>query len=363
MADVRLTAVNPEDSQVYPVACNDKGELLLDSGGASGDLDVAGNLTVAGSATFAGVITGDTDTTYLPIGTITDSLFLRGNDIVFTSQDGGDHYGHFDTAGALRIGGDATANNAVIDANGAANFAETVSTGSFPNDASTSAGGGAYLARQDTSTSVVWKAFNGGTTTSNVTSQILADGSATFAKDVRIGGFDLSNPSASGIEVRGTGEVIIQRVSGQDNAAALDCRLGSTQTALIQAGGSATFAGTVKSESTSGTFSALNNGYIVIQDSAADATTIFLRARTAPGNEQIELRGDGSATFAGNVTAPNINFKLAPATVASMPTPLIDEGFAADQSVDLLSELIKMKLQIRDLNEFMQRSIQDDPET
>ena len=31
MADVRLTAINPEDSQVYPVACNDKGELLLDS--------------------------------------------------------------------------------------------------------------------------------------------------------------------------------------------------------------------------------------------------------------------------------------------------------------------------------------------
>ena len=54
MADVRLTAVNPEDSQVYPVACNDKGELLLDSGGATGDLDVTGNLTVAGNTTGGG---------------------------------------------------------------------------------------------------------------------------------------------------------------------------------------------------------------------------------------------------------------------------------------------------------------------
>lgn len=62
MTDVRLTAVNPEDSQVYPVACNDKGELLLES--TSGDFDVPGNLTVGpgpgatvssdGSATFAG---------------------------------------------------------------------------------------------------------------------------------------------------------------------------------------------------------------------------------------------------------------------------------------------------------------------
>lgn len=30
MADVRLTATNPEDSTVVPVACNEKGELLLE---------------------------------------------------------------------------------------------------------------------------------------------------------------------------------------------------------------------------------------------------------------------------------------------------------------------------------------------
>ena len=30
MADVRLTATNPEDSSVVPVACNSKGELLVD---------------------------------------------------------------------------------------------------------------------------------------------------------------------------------------------------------------------------------------------------------------------------------------------------------------------------------------------
>ena len=36
MADVRLTATNPEDSSVVPVACNAKGELLLESPESSG---------------------------------------------------------------------------------------------------------------------------------------------------------------------------------------------------------------------------------------------------------------------------------------------------------------------------------------
>ena len=39
MADVRLTATNPDDSSVVPVACNAKGELLLEEGhaGAQGE--------------------------------------------------------------------------------------------------------------------------------------------------------------------------------------------------------------------------------------------------------------------------------------------------------------------------------------
>lgn len=55
MTDVRLTAVDPTDSQVYPVACNDKGELLIATEGVT-DLDVLGNLTVGGTSTFTGEI-------------------------------------------------------------------------------------------------------------------------------------------------------------------------------------------------------------------------------------------------------------------------------------------------------------------
>ena len=54
MADVRLTATNPEDSSVVPVACNAKGELLLEEPLAEFDGNVDGDLTVSGSASFAG---------------------------------------------------------------------------------------------------------------------------------------------------------------------------------------------------------------------------------------------------------------------------------------------------------------------
>lgn len=63
MTDVRLTATDPSDSSVVPVACNAKGELLLEQpdipefdGTVDGDLTVNGSITAGdidtGSATF-----------------------------------------------------------------------------------------------------------------------------------------------------------------------------------------------------------------------------------------------------------------------------------------------------------------------
>ena len=54
MADVRLTATNPEDSSVVPVACNAKGELKLEEiPDQSFDGTLDGDLTVTGTASFA----------------------------------------------------------------------------------------------------------------------------------------------------------------------------------------------------------------------------------------------------------------------------------------------------------------------
>ena len=55
MTDVRLTATNPEDSSVVPVACNAKGELKLEEiPDQSFDGNLEGDLTVTGNAYFAG---------------------------------------------------------------------------------------------------------------------------------------------------------------------------------------------------------------------------------------------------------------------------------------------------------------------
>ena len=55
MTDVRLTATNPEDSSVVPVACNAKGELKLEEVPIF-DGDLQGDLTVSGNATFIGSV-------------------------------------------------------------------------------------------------------------------------------------------------------------------------------------------------------------------------------------------------------------------------------------------------------------------
>lgn len=55
MPDVRLTATNPEDSSVVPVACNERGELMLEEiPDQSFDGNLDGDLSVSGDATFAG---------------------------------------------------------------------------------------------------------------------------------------------------------------------------------------------------------------------------------------------------------------------------------------------------------------------
>lgn len=54
MADVRLTATNPEDSSVVPVACDASGRLLLEEMPPAFDGTLDGDLYVTGKGTFAG---------------------------------------------------------------------------------------------------------------------------------------------------------------------------------------------------------------------------------------------------------------------------------------------------------------------
>ena len=81
MADVRLTATNPEDSSVVPVACNAKGELKLEEiPDQSFDGNLDGDLTVSGSATFAGgVDTSSSSNQGMSIGSAGNITVQRGS--------------------------------------------------------------------------------------------------------------------------------------------------------------------------------------------------------------------------------------------------------------------------------------------
>ena len=317
MTDVRLTAVNPEDSQVYPVACNDKGELLLDSGGATGDLDVTGNLTVAGQATVGPIGSGGAGFIVLPDG---QSAFYRQVDTVqsmmqLQSDVGGTQVPHtiFSTDGSAIFAGGAI---------------ELKSSGQIFSNRTTGSG------------AVFYGNLNG-----TNTSSILADGSATFASDIQIPREISGSTSANGLTLYSAGHIYASRDAA--NNLWVGRQTGTPgNTSTITANGAATFKHSIGLDGRGG-----NDLVFFVKDTgASNATTVVINA-------------NGSANFSGNVTAPNINFKLAPETVAAMPAPLIDEGFAANNEVDLLSVLMEMKLQIRDLNAFMQRSTQDDPET
>jgi len=156
MTDVRLTATDPADSSVVPVACNAKGELKLEEPIVfDGNLD--GNLSVTGSANFDGTITRD----------------ATGDNHVFLVDRDGTQRMRIDPFGGIFIGdtnGDLTEANSNISliADGNASFSGNVTTeATFLNELQSgySPTGFAYLL------------FSGG----SIFAEIKNNGSASFA--------------------------------------------------------------------------------------------------------------------------------------------------------------------------------------
>ena len=86
MTDVRLTALNPVDSQVYPVACNTSGELLVAQDDPGPDLTVTGDLTVDG---ITSISLGSQTTPSLIFGTdVNSGLFQPGADSLAVATSG-----------------------------------------------------------------------------------------------------------------------------------------------------------------------------------------------------------------------------------------------------------------------------------
>ena len=138
MADVRLTATNPEDSSVVPVACNAKGELLLEEPSVSSDEFVVkagdtmtGNLHLGdkitlnpdGSAQFAGGVIDIYDN-----GSLVSGGYARFATFATVGAAGGNRV-DIDQSGAI-AGYNNGSNTWLITAQGGATFVSDVVIGS-----------------------------------------------------------------------------------------------------------------------------------------------------------------------------------------------------------------------------------------
>ena len=132
---------------------------------------------------------------------------------------------------------------------------------------------------------------------------INAAGSITAAGNGSFGSVD----AATYVSCQSNGESTIYASNYFDGIRAvfIGTNKDGTYTSYIYNDGSISAVGTVKSQdpSNSNKWSALNNGYIVLQDPDADSNSIYLRCRKANGDNQIEITGEGSITAAGEVKA------------------------------------------------------------
>ena len=222
MTDVRLTALNPENSQVYPVACNASGELLVSTGGSGPDLDIQGNLSVAGTASIVGAVTSGEYFSLEPSGT---SSLAKLSYVSFYL---------IDSAGAK---------TAEITNNGNATFTRVLQ---FPLAE-------AYGPGPDGDTDR-WRAFDasGDASTGNITSKINANGNAEFYGEVKCGAASSGGSevnygviaTANKENVGNTAAVLARNYNSNGrNFAGVDAT--GTTTCSILSNGNATFSGNV----------------------------------------------------------------------------------------------------------------------
>ena len=250
MADVRLTATNPEDSSVVPVACDAAGRLLLEErgegppgppgeqgppgqDGQDGDPfsgNFAGDVTFGGSAVFANSVRSDTFTNVEKVS-------------VFLGSRGSENYAF------VAYNNAAFRPNAAIYADGSATYAGNVSSGAIDGNSDTAAGARLYssgqvlIQKNAGSTDEIFLVYAGRTTIPTVS--ISADGTAEFAGRVEGELF---------ISRQGTGAAPSTFIGGSAFAfeTRVDGSAGGIKAYIEQATGNAYFKGDVTSDGTIG---------------------------------------------------------------------------------------------------------------
>ena len=200
MTDVRLTALNPVDSQVYPVACNTSGELLVADGGGeylpltggdlTGDLTLGtdkitldasdGSINAGGGLNLAGGASGSADAPGIEVYKNTSTI---GNPPLFINQG--------NTSGYLITGrnGFSGVNTFTVGVNGNATFEGEIRSNSQVN----------IIRNDDSAAFQIFK----GTVLSAETNRITlsANGTITAANTAMFGaGVDTNSTTAYGIK-------------------------------------------------------------------------------------------------------------------------------------------------------------------
>ena len=291
MTDVRLTATNPVDSSVVPVACNEKGELKLEEPLINSDEFVAK--------------TGDTMTGNLHLG---DGITLNPDGSAQLASGGVDIY---DT-GRMIIGDKIT-----LDAAGTATFAGEIDIGNRDVSSDSASGirlakesnfAGVYIQSTSSASGDAFSAYRG----TYRSFAVEYDGSAEFAGDVQIGATGasvyLSKTPTCGA-VFSTYDLNKGSTPGSTTAFAAQQWNGSTATPVVKVSfdGSAEFSGAVKqgeydSSNNGATGAYIGSGSIISQQSISmNVNAPAFQVRRGSGSPTINLRSGGSADFAGDV--------------------------------------------------------------
>ena len=174
-------------------------------------------------------------------------------------------------------------------------------------------------------------------------------GTGTFAGNIEIGG-DVSSPTAGGVEITGTGTVIANRIGNPNPVSYADCFVGrynGVDTSEIKADGSATFTSTVtanifestgrneinladdgtglaiqKAGATVGNLGVEGDVYKIGAIRNSTGSIEFTTKQSGVTTPKLTIANDGSATFAGGL---NLGYDLA-SKVSVRPSALDESG-------------------------------------
>ena len=299
--DVNNSTTNPDDI-VFSVNTGEpaatvqrfKADGTMQIGDVDGGTDTA-NITLNqdGSAEFADAVLVGTDPRN---GTNTGTRLGTTTGLTATGDTGAQYVVSLYNRGVSE-------RTTGIQANGSASFAGQVTSGADPSGG-TSTGAilnqtGVVKAGRAADNDVVWQGFHVGE--SLATSTITASGSATFDSTVKQGDFNGGRTDTTGSVLLDAGGIATQYAASTtaSDSRALRVYHGNSENVTVFADGSVTFVADPGTQGTTAGNRISSTGLISV--AREDDGPVFRGNKTDSGGYNVTLNADGSAEFAGSV--------------------------------------------------------------